>query len=176
MHTKAGLDRSNSYHAPSLSFSCFLPSRLSLSLSRGKRKPKKGGHLDILQWARSAGCPWSAKTCASAALGGHLHVLTWLRANGCPWSSSASERAAEGGHLDVLKWLDANGCSMSPFVCSDAAKVRRAYMFSLSLSFSIFSPCLRLCPSVSLLSCVCIHTANHAAVASARSRVHLRTS
>jgi hypothetical protein len=45
----------------------------------------KGGHLNILQWARANGCPWDEGTCDEAAWGGHLEVLQWARANGCPW-------------------------------------------------------------------------------------------
>jgi len=43
-----------------------------------------GGHLEILQWARTNGCPWDEGTCYNAARGGHLEALKWLRDNGCP--------------------------------------------------------------------------------------------
>jgi hypothetical protein len=45
----------------------------------------RGGHLEVLKWARENGCPWDEKTCAHAARGGHLKVLKWARENGCPW-------------------------------------------------------------------------------------------
>jgi len=45
----------------------------------------KGGHLEVLKWARENGCPWDEWTCAYAAEGGHLEVLKWARENGCPW-------------------------------------------------------------------------------------------
>ncbi len=38
-----------------------------------------GGHLEVLKWARTHGCPWDARTCANAAYGGHLKVLQWAR-------------------------------------------------------------------------------------------------
>ncbi len=44
-----------------------------------------GGHLEVLQWARSQGCPWDEWVCAYAAEGGHLEVLKWARSHGCPW-------------------------------------------------------------------------------------------
>ena len=74
--------------------------------------PRRGGHLEVLQWARANGCsvgrvdlpepreaatwrccsgrertaaPWDEWTCAGAAEGGHLEVLQWARANGAPW-------------------------------------------------------------------------------------------
>lgn len=33
-----------------------------------------GGHVEVLKWARSKGCPWGEETCASAARGGRLKV------------------------------------------------------------------------------------------------------
>ncbi len=30
--------------------------------------------------ARSQGCPWDERTCANAARGGHLEVLQWAKA------------------------------------------------------------------------------------------------
>ena len=52
----------------------------------------------------------SKRTCSSAAEGGHLEVLKWLRSQGCPWDESACAYAAEGGHLDVLEWAIDTGC------------------------------------------------------------------
>ena len=37
----------------------------------------KGGHIQVLQWARTKGCPWDAQTCNFAALAGHLEILQW---------------------------------------------------------------------------------------------------
>ena len=58
----------------------------------------KGGHLEVLKWARENGCPWDVGTCACAAEGGHLEVLKWARENGCPWNEGtcacARRRAA----------------------------------------------------------------------------------
>ena len=46
-------------------------------------KAAKGGHLEILQWARFYKFPWDEYTCLEAAYGGHLEVLQWARLNGC---------------------------------------------------------------------------------------------
>ena len=43
----------------------------------------KGGHLEMLQWARANGCPWIEQTCENAELCGHLEVLKWAIGNGC---------------------------------------------------------------------------------------------
>ena len=45
----------------------------------------KGGHLEILKWARENDCPWDWRTCAYAAKYGHLEILKWARENDCPW-------------------------------------------------------------------------------------------
>jgi len=50
----------------------------------------RGGHLEVLKWAREHGCPWNENgycVCDDAASGGHLEVLKWAREHGCPWSS-----------------------------------------------------------------------------------------
>jgi hypothetical protein len=67
------------------------------------------GQLEALQWLRSRGCYWNARTCSSAAGGGHLAVLQWARANGCDWDADTLAAAEEGGHLDVLQWVVASG-------------------------------------------------------------------
>ena len=56
------------------------------------------------------GCPWDETTCHNAAKGGHLEVLQWARQNGCPWNEWTCSYAAEGGHLEVLQWARENGC------------------------------------------------------------------
>ena len=72
----------------------------------------RGGHLEMLKWARENGCPWDELTCAAiAAYGGHLEVLKWARENDCPWEElTCAAIAAYGGHLEVLKWARENGC------------------------------------------------------------------
>jgi hypothetical protein len=68
------------------------------------------GHLDLMQWARFNGSPWSEYTCSWAAKEGHLEVLQWARLNGCPWDEDTCSLAAKGGHPDVLQWARLNGC------------------------------------------------------------------
>jgi hypothetical protein len=41
--------------------------------------------LQELKALRADEWPWDAWTCAYAAKGGHLEVLKWARENGCPW-------------------------------------------------------------------------------------------
>ena len=35
----------------------------------------RGGHLEVLQWARANGCEWDEYTCSDAARGGHSTTL-----------------------------------------------------------------------------------------------------
>ncbi len=81
-----------------------------------------GGHLEVLQWARSQGCPWDEDTCAHAARGGHLEVLEWAREQGCPWDEWTCAYAARGGHLEVLKWARSHGCMWDEWTCIEAAR------------------------------------------------------
>jgi len=81
----------------------------------------KGGHLNILQWARANGCLWNENTSAFAAEYGHLNILQWLRSNGCPWDELTCYHAAKGGHLNILQWARANGCPWNTWTCSYAA-------------------------------------------------------
>ena len=65
----------------------------------------KSGHLEVLKWLRSEGCPWSADACSDAASGGNFEALKWLRSEGFPWDEAHTLAAAEqGGHLDVIEW------------------------------------------------------------------------
>ena len=69
----------------------------------------KGGHLDVLQWARSNGCPWDEDTCAFAARCGKLDVLQWAHANGCEWIWDRCEaQAKRNQHDNMLPWLREN--------------------------------------------------------------------
>jgi hypothetical protein len=68
------------------------------------------GHLHIIQWAHSNGCPWDDRTCSAAARYGHLNILQWVRENGCPWDKWTCFAAAEAGHLNILQWAREHGC------------------------------------------------------------------
>ena len=100
-----------------------------------------GGHLDVLQWARSREYPWdhtqmsrwprcpggwTSGTCESAAKNGHLAILQWARAQGCPWDKRTCTEAAKNGHLEVLQWARAQGCPWAREECAwDAERYKR---------------------------------------------------
>ena len=63
----------------------------------------KGGHMDIIRWLKSEGCPMNYEACSGAAKGGQVEVLRWLKSEGCTWDSSTFSSAADGGHLEVLR-------------------------------------------------------------------------
>ena len=56
--------------------------------------------------------PWNEDVCAYAAKGGHLDVLKWARENGCPWNEQVCINAATNGHLEILKWAKRKWMSM----------------------------------------------------------------
>ena len=58
------------------------------------------------------GCAWDEGTCSEAARGGHLDVLKWARENGCNWNRYTCNDAARGGYLEILKWARENGCEL----------------------------------------------------------------
>ncbi|KAK3236724.1 hypothetical protein CYMTET_53152 [Cymbomonas tetramitiformis] len=100
----------------------------------------RGGHLEVLQWARTHGCPWNEDTCMRtagryprcramlrmAARGmtirvalprkkgtwrGHLEALKLARTHGCPWNENTLRlRAAGGGHPEVSAAAHTHGC------------------------------------------------------------------
>ena len=70
----------------------------------------EGGHLAVLQWARSEGRPWDERTCAKAAMNGHLEILQWARANECPWNGTTCAEAFTNGQIAVYLWALKNGC------------------------------------------------------------------
>ena len=48
-----------------------------------------------------------------AARGGHLEVLQWARANGCPWNGRALNIAAQNGHETVVRALIEAGADVN---------------------------------------------------------------
>ena len=85
--------------------------------SRVTEMAARGGHLEVLQWAREHGCPWHKGTTYAAAFWGHLEVLQWVREHGCPWHEWTTCAAAREGHLDVLQWVVDNGCLWHEDAC-----------------------------------------------------------
>jgi hypothetical protein len=66
----------------------------------------KGGHLEVLRWAREHDCPWDGLTCVRAAAGGHLEVLRWARETGCPWRKDFCH-AVSWNHPETQAWVQA---------------------------------------------------------------------
>jgi hypothetical protein len=79
------------------------------------------GRLDMLQWARAQGCPWSSATCEYAAAEGYLEILDWAVRNGCPLSYRVGIAAASRGRLEVLQWLQARSCQIWLENCGEIA-------------------------------------------------------
>jgi hypothetical protein len=84
------------------------------------------GDVEILKWLHARGHRMSAVVCYAAAYFDHLEVLQWARAQGCPWSwhtRCGAECAAEAGKGDgaaELAWVLANGSCPELLPCSNA--------------------------------------------------------
>lgn len=66
------------------------------------------GNLEVLQWLRAEGCPWTEMLNTDAATYGHLEVLKWCTANGCPWDARiCAFEAVSCQQLHVIRWLEA---------------------------------------------------------------------
>eukprot|EP00903_Cladosiphon_okamuranus_P021167 g19443.t1 len=81
----------------------------------------KGGHLELLSWLHQNSCPWDEFTCSSASAGGHLEVLMWARERGCPWDTQTCSAAAGQGELDILRWARQTGCPWDEATPTSAA-------------------------------------------------------
>ena len=88
----------------------------------------RGGHLEILEWARKedeVSVFKNPKVVAAAARGGHIKLLEWLK-DGRASFEMASSGAARGDQVEALKWLKANGllgdASSSPLAFQYAAQ------------------------------------------------------
>jgi len=72
----------------------------------------KHNRRDVLEWLlRDHGHDYrlDAEVAQAAAQGGHLELLQWLRSRGCPWDFRAVQFAAYPKNLHVLRWMAANG-------------------------------------------------------------------
>ena len=69
----------------------------------------QGGHVEMLKWLRSEGCPWEGKAWYNAANGGHTEALMWLKSMYGTWGEGTCAGAASGGYLEVLRWLRSEG-------------------------------------------------------------------
>jgi hypothetical protein len=92
------------------------------------------GHLDLLRWLHSRGCPWGAQAGLHAARAGHLEVLKFLKEHGCPLTQEARDWAsgfmpgdtvlhvaAASGHLEIAEWAAAAGFLLGESAVRDAA-------------------------------------------------------
>jgi hypothetical protein len=75
----------------------------------------RGGHLDVLKYARENGCLWDVSSlcrsmCINAVIGGNVECLKYVREHKCPMDSRTCDKAAEYGRLEMLKYLRSLGC------------------------------------------------------------------
>jgi hypothetical protein len=115
----------------------------------------ENGHLSVVRWLLSAGCPFDApRMCEGAARSGSVEMMVYARqqlgeelnagvmqaaaetgrltmcqylhSEGCAWDAAAPNWAAHYGHLDTLRWLHEQGCPwLVGEVCKKAAQEGR---------------------------------------------------
>lgn len=73
----------------------------------------ENGHLPLMKWMCSQGCPMNADVFAQATHNKNLDVLTWLSQVNCPWDESVTANAAGQGNLSALKFLHKCHCPWS---------------------------------------------------------------
>ena len=82
----------------------------------------RGGHIDILAWLKETNAPLES-ACMGAASGGQIEALKWLKARGYICKAAAYLDAAQEGHLEVMKWLkEEKGLWIPNATLSSAAK------------------------------------------------------
>ena len=62
---------------------------------RGAGRAPRGAAVGALER-----CRWDAWTCMCVAHGGQLEMLQWARASGCPWTSWARNKGAYLGYVE----------------------------------------------------------------------------
>jgi hypothetical protein len=96
------------------------------------------GAVDVMQFARSAGCPWDRKTLCkpktpwlqsinsetmtSAAAAGHTAFMEVAHELGCPWGHSPLYSACRNGHLAFCKRAHELGCPIDEWASQGAAE------------------------------------------------------
>jgi len=73
------------------------------------------GHLEVLKWLHTNGCPLNAYAAACESGAKCLEILKWLKENGCIWDNRAHIVAAKEGNMEALNWLSENGQNESIF-------------------------------------------------------------
>ncbi len=76
----------------------------------------ENGYLELIQFARMQGCPWSNTTaaCTQAAQDGYLETLKWMVADGAPYDVVVAWAAAFGnGHTRVVEWIDSHAAALA---------------------------------------------------------------
>ena len=78
----------------------------------------RGGHLEVLKWARQELIPWGEDTFDEAVKNGHFELLRWAHGEGCKWSVNSIELACVYKHLDIATWLHGQHCPAPADVCT----------------------------------------------------------
>jgi hypothetical protein len=61
------------------------------------------GHLDVLHWAHTYGCPWDEYTVQYAQLNGHTDVVQYAIEHGCPEENEDEKKYTKGELNRMMK-------------------------------------------------------------------------
>lgn len=68
------------------------------------------GHLHVLQYLHSIGCPTATLTMSHAVLSNHIECLKFLHNSGCAFGPTVLYSAVHSGSIDCVKYLHQHGC------------------------------------------------------------------
>jgi hypothetical protein len=82
---------------------CWDPTRVAHSAA-------EGGQIEVMQWLKGDDLELTVDHMGNAACEGHLHMIKYLLSEGCPWDHNVIGCAAYFEHYELLHWLWEHGC------------------------------------------------------------------
>ena len=86
------------------------------------KKAIKGGHLELLKWAKKNNCKLDSDLYLVAARYNQMIIIQWLYENGIKTHRDMSIVAAKYNNFNILKWSRKKGCRWHKEICYHAAK------------------------------------------------------
>lgn len=101
----------------------------------------KHNNLEMLQYARSNGCPWDYQVHSCAALNNSTEILEYAAENKCPWHDRTLLEATKQGSLDAVKLAHKLGCPLPASFLVTAARNGHLAMVEWACSLAPPHPC-----------------------------------
>lgn len=69
--------------------------------------------MHVLNWMKERNFKFSVyRICRGAARGGHIDIINWAKEHGAHWEVDIFHEAARGGHIEVLMMFQEQGESI----------------------------------------------------------------